>query len=125
MFADDACGAVDKTKKCVYFPPSCGEGLPSTACGCDGKAHLDTCLIGDLDLRPEACPPPAGKFWCGGITCGLGQEYCDLGLTEACMPLPVACTGASVDCSCFAQPPGPCECKKKDDGHFELSCPSI
>jgi hypothetical protein len=125
VFADGACGAVDKTKKCVYYPPSCGEALPSTACGCDGKAYQATCIVGDVDLRPGACPPPAGNFWCGNITCALGQEHCDLGVAPACKPLPAACVGAAADCSCFALPAGPCTCTKKADGHFELSCPTI
>src|SRR5690349_7080468 len=30
---DGMCGAV--TKKCVEYPPSCGEGTFSTVCGCD------------------------------------------------------------------------------------------
>jgi len=125
VFADGACGAVDKTKKCVAFSPSCGESPPSTACGCDGKAFASACIFGDEDTRPGACPPPAGSFWCGNITCALGPDYCNLGNTPACMPLPAACAGAAADCSCFGQPSVGCTCAKKGDGHFELSCPPL
>jgi len=101
---DGMCGA--QTKKCVEFPPSCGEGTFTTVCGCDGKSHAKGPCPGELtyqiDTRPGACTPPAGAFFCGDGTCTIGAQYCVEGDTSVdCMDLPANCMGAQATCACL------------------------
>lgn len=101
---DGACGPT--TKKCVEYPPSCGEGTFTTVCGCDGKSHAKGPCPGELtyqiDTRPGACPPTAGTFWCGNGACTIGGQYCVEGdMSVDCMNLPANCMGAQANCACL------------------------
>jgi hypothetical protein len=101
---DGACGPT--TKKCIEYPPSCGEGTFTTVCGCDGKSHAKGPCPSDLpfqiDTRAGACPPAAGTFWCGNGACSVGAEYCVEGdMSVDCMALPANCMGAQATCTCL------------------------
>ena len=101
---DGACGPT--TKKCIEYPPSCGEGTFTTVCGCDGKSHAKGPCPSDLpfqiDTREGACPPVAGTFWCGDGACSIGAEYCVEGdMSVDCVALPANCMGAQANCACL------------------------
>jgi hypothetical protein len=102
---DGVCGPT--TKKCVEYPPSCGEGTLTTVCGCDGKSHAKGPCPSDLpfqiDTRAEGCPPAAGTFWCGNGACNVGTQYCvEDDMSIDCMDLPANCMGAEANCACLA-----------------------
>jgi hypothetical protein len=101
---DGMCGP--QTKKCVEFPPSCGEGTFTTVCGCDGKSHAKGPCPGELtyqiDTRPDSCKPAAGTFFCGDGACTIGAQYCVEGDTSVdCLDLPANCMGAQATCACL------------------------
>jgi len=125
VFTDGTCGEGDPSRHCEYYPPTCGESPLQTVCGCDGMTRAANCVIGDVDTRPGACPPPEGQFWCGALTCDQGQQYCRLETEASCDPLPAACLEPGADCSCLEPINGTCMCDQKDDGHLEVSCYTI
>lgn len=102
---DGQCGPI--VRKCVQYPPSCGEGPLHTACGCDGKPHsASSCpsakLSVQIDTRPNACTPVAGMIACGEGFCDITKDYCVEGAMQiSCMALPQTCTGASASCACL------------------------
>jgi hypothetical protein len=101
---DGACGPT--TRKCIEYPPSCGEGTFSTVCGCDGKSHAVSPCPSDLsfqiDPRPGSCPAAAGMSWCGDGACSIGTQYCVEGNTSIeCVALPADCMAAQATCACL------------------------
>lgn len=102
---DGACGPT--TKKCVEYPPSCGEGTFTTVCGCDGKSHAkgpcpSANLPFQIDTRAGACPAAAGTFWCGDGACNIGAQYCVEGdMSVDCVDLPANCMGTQANCACL------------------------
>ena len=123
VYADGQCGAGEGTS-CIDFPATGPAHAVATFCGCDGHSHAGVCFA-EQDTRPGACPAEPGTFWCGEVSCSIGQEYCLATNVASCDLLPPGCEDPSADCACFEPIQPGCTCAQKADGHFELACSPI
>ena len=131
-FDDDKCGGDDSPGTCTDKPGPCPD-VYDPVCACDGQAYGNACEAAaagvDLSLL-AACPTPDFTFPCGPLFCEVGQELCQIQLSDVadepdsykCDPLPPNCAVDGATCACLADVACSESCVLENGG-FTLTCP--
>ncbi len=130
-YPDNLCGA-GSPGACKQRPQGC-DLLYAPVCTCDGQQAGNACAgqSGGQDVSAEGgCPAPQGMFGCGPIFCTVGQQYCQMAISDvggypnefACKALPTAC-GSSPSCACLKSESCGDMCKADSAGNLQVTCP--
>jgi hypothetical protein len=126
-----SCGGDDKSGVCKKRPQACPKNYSPT-CGCDGKIHDNECYANAAGVDVNdlgSCPAPQGMFACGHSFCAVGQNYCEVQISDvanlpnsySCKPLPAAC-GSAPSCACLGGEPCGQSCSQIAPGALETVC---
>jgi hypothetical protein len=94
----------------------------SNACDAAATGH-DLSLLG-------GCPSPEGFFPCGAGFCMVGEQYCQIQISDvagipdtySCAGLPPNCKTEDASCSCLSDVACGENCTQEEGG-FTLTCP--